>query len=63
AVAVEKSILTGDRPRCVREVAKAGNKAIHDPEMFNRDYSGEKIEEVLTNTRKVLEELYRLPAV
>ncbi len=61
--AVEKSILTGDRPRCAREVAKAGNKAIHDPEMFNRDYPAEKIEQVLTNTRKVLEELYRLPSV
>jgi hypothetical protein len=62
AVAVEKNILTEDRPRCAREVAKAGNKAIHDPEMFNRDYSPEKVEEVLTNTRKVLEELYRLPS-
>ena len=61
-VAVEKDILSGDRPRCVREVAKAGNKAVHDPEMFNRDYSAEKVEEVLTNTRKVLEELYRLPS-
>jgi Domain of unknown function (DUF4145) len=62
AVAVEKRLLTGDRPRFAREVAKAGNKAIHDPEMFNRDYSQEKVEEVLTNTRKVLEELYRLPS-
>ena len=63
AVAVEKRLLTDDRPRCAREVAKAGNKAIHDPEMFNRDYSPEKVEEVLTNTRKVLEELYRQPAM
>ncbi|HXM60164.1 MAG TPA: DUF4145 domain-containing protein [Terriglobales bacterium] len=63
AVAVEKRLLTDDRPRCAREVAKAGNKAIHDPEMFNRDYSPEKVEKVLTNTRKVLEELYRLPAM
>jgi Domain of unknown function (DUF4145) len=63
AGAVEKGILTDNRPRCVREVAKAGNRAIHDPEMFNRDYSPEKVEEILTNTRKVLEELYRLPAV
>jgi hypothetical protein len=62
AVAVEKRILTDVRPRCAREVAKAGNRAIHDPEMFNRDYSPEKVEEVLTNTRKVLEELYRLPS-
>jgi len=61
-VAVEKNILSGDRPRCVREVAKAGNKAVHDPEMFNRDYSAGKVEEVLTNTRRVLEELYRLPS-
>jgi hypothetical protein len=43
-------------------VAKAGNKAIHDPEMFHRDYSAAGVEEVLTNTRKVLEELYRLPS-
>ena len=61
-MAVEKHLLTDVRPRCAREVAKAGNKAIHDPEMFNRDYSPEKVEEVLTNTRKVLEELYRLPS-
>jgi hypothetical protein len=62
ARAVEKGLLTDVRPRCARDVAKAGNKAIHDPEMFDRDYSPEKIAEVLTNTRKVLEELYRLPS-
>jgi hypothetical protein len=62
AVAVEKGILTDDRPRCAREVAKAGNKAIHDPEMFDRDYSAEKVEAILTDTRKVLDELYRLPS-
>lgn len=61
AVAAEKLVLTDVRPRCAREVAKAGNKAIHDPEMFNRDYSAEKVAEILVNTRKVLEELYRLP--
>jgi hypothetical protein len=61
AMAVEKGVLTDDRPRCAREVAKAGNRAIHDPEMFDRDYSAEKVQEVLINTRKVLEELYRLP--
>jgi hypothetical protein len=43
ALAVEKRILTDDRPRCTREVAKAGNKAIHDPEMCNRNYSPEKV--------------------
>ena len=59
AMAVEKGVLTDDRPRCAREVAKAGNRAIHDPEMFDRDYSAEKVQEVLINTRKVLEELYR----
>ncbi len=62
AVAVEKRLLTDVRPRCAREVAKAGNRAIHDPEMFERDYSAEKVEEILINTRKVLEELYRLPS-
>jgi len=62
AVAVEKRLLTDVRPRCAREVSKAGNRAIHDPEMFERDYSAEKVEEILTNTRKVLEELYRLPS-
>ena len=61
-VAVEKSVLTDDRPRCAREIAKAGNRAIHDSEMFDRDYSAEKVEEILTNTRKVLGELYRLPS-
>jgi len=62
AMAVEKRLLVDDRSRCAREVAKAGNRAIHDPEMFDRDYSAEKIEEILINTRKVLEELYRLPS-
>jgi len=62
AMAVEMGILTDDRPRCAREVAKAGNRAIHDPEMFARDYSAEKVQEVLINTRKVLQELYRLPS-
>ena len=62
AVAVEKRLLTDVRPRCAREVAKAGNRAIHDPEMFDRDYSAEKVQEILTNTRKVLEELYRQPS-
>jgi hypothetical protein len=62
AMAVEKRLLADDRPRCAREVAKAGNRAIHDPEMFDRDYSAEKVEEILINTRKVLEELYRLPS-
>jgi len=62
AVAVEKRLLTEVRPRCAREVAKAGNRAIHDPEMFERDYSAEKVEEILIDTRKVLEELYRLPS-
>ena len=62
AVAVEKRLLADDRPRCAREVAKAGNRAIHDPEMFDRDYSADKVEEILINTRKVLEELYRLPS-
>jgi hypothetical protein len=62
AAAVEKGVLSGDGPRCAREVAKAGNKAIHDPEMFDRTYSPEKVKEILTNTRKVLEELYRLPS-
>ena len=62
AVAVEKRVLTDVRPRCAREVAKAGNKAIHDPEMFDRDYSAEKVAEILANTRTVLEELYRLPS-
>jgi hypothetical protein len=61
AVAAEKRILTEVLSRCAREVAKAGNRAIHDPEMFDRDYSPEKVQEILTNTRMVLEELYRLP--
>src|SRR5579863_4867425 len=61
AVAVEKRLLTDVRPRCAREVAKAGNRAIHDPELFERDYSPEKVEEILINTRKVLEALYRRP--
>jgi hypothetical protein len=31
--------------------------------MFNRNYSPEKVEKNLTNPRKVLEQLYRLPSV
>jgi hypothetical protein len=63
ALAVEKRILTDDRPRCTRNVAKAGNKATHDPEMFNRNYSLGKVGKILTNPRKVLGELYRVPSV
>jgi hypothetical protein len=59
ALADEKHILTNDRLRCAREVAKSGNRAIHDPELFDRDYSPQKVQEILTNTRTVLEELYR----
>ena len=62
ALAVDKGLLTEDGPHSAREVAKAGNRAIHDPEMFDRDYSPAKVEEILVNTRRVLEELYRLPA-
>lgn len=59
AMAEEKSILMDDGPRCAREVAKAGNKAIHDPESFSRDYSPDKVQETLASTRKVLQGLYR----
>jgi hypothetical protein len=61
-VAVEKHLLTDEGSRWAREVAKAGNRAIHDPGMFDRDYSVAKVEEILRNTRKVLAELYRLPS-
>jgi len=59
AMAEENRILADDRSRCAREVAKAGNRAIHDPEMFDRDYSPDQVQEILTNTRKVLADLYR----
>jgi hypothetical protein len=59
-VARKKGALTGDRPKCAREVDKAGNLAIHEPDKFDRDYSAEKVEGILVNTRKVLEELYRV---
>jgi hypothetical protein len=61
-VARKKGALTGDRPQCAREVDKAGNLAVHEPDRFDRDYSAERVEEILINTRKVLEELYRVPS-
>jgi len=60
-LAEESGRLTDDRPSCARQVYTAGNMAIHDPEKFDRKYSTVKVEEILINTRKVLEELYRMP--
>jgi Domain of unknown function (DUF4145) len=60
-VARKKGALTGDRPKCARDVDKAGNLAIHEPDKFDKYYSAEKVEGILVNTRKVLEELYRVP--
>ena len=55
----EDGKLTDDRPSCAREVDKAGNLGIHAPEKFEQKYPSEKAGEILLNTRKVLEELYR----
>jgi hypothetical protein len=50
-----------DRPQCAREIAKAGNLAVHEPEKFNLRYSQEGVERILLDTRKILESLYSPP--
>lgn len=49
--------LGDDRP-CATDVKKAGNYAIHDVKRFENEYGGERLDEVLHNTRKVLVDLY-----
>jgi hypothetical protein len=46
-----------DQP-CAFDVKHAGNWAIHNLSRFNREYGGERLHEVLANTRKVLLDLY-----
>jgi len=46
-----------DRP-CALDVKDAGDWAIHDIRRFNQVYGGERLHEVLANTRKVLLDLY-----
>ena len=46
-----------DRP-CAFDVKDAGDLAIHDINRFNQTYGGERLHEVLANTRKVLLDLY-----
>ena len=46
-----------DRP-CAFDVKNAGDWAIHNFERFNQTYGGERLHEVLANTRKVLLDLY-----
>jgi Domain of unknown function (DUF4145) len=50
--------LDDERIACARDVVKAGNLAAHDNNRFSR-YSDMQIEEILINTRKILEDLYR----
>jgi hypothetical protein len=47
-----------DRP-CALDVKDAGDWAIHDFGRFKKVYGGERLSEVLANTRKVLLDLYR----
>lgn len=45
------------------EVRLAGNAAVHANEAFEREYSAEKIQQVVANTRKIVERIYRLPVL
>lgn len=61
AEAERRKILTDDRPELAIRVRKAGNEAIHNFEKFereNREGVSKKAEEVLLDTRKILEDLF-----
>ncbi|MGH9432354.1 MAG: hypothetical protein ACRD3T_12515 [Terriglobia bacterium] len=47
-----------DRP-CALDIKDAGDWAIHDIQRFNQTYGGQRLHEVLANTRKVLLDLYQ----
>ncbi len=51
-------ILADDRPEWAERIRKAGNWAVHDLEKFRREFPDDKFDEVLLNTRKILEDLY-----
>jgi len=59
--AKEKRILTEDGAACAESVKKAGNAAAHpdyNPPLFKALSQGDRLAEVLANTRQVLRELY-----
>jgi hypothetical protein len=56
-----KAIL-GDLWSFADQTRRAGNDAIHDATKFERQYSSDKVQELLLNTRRIVEHLYALPA-
>lgn len=59
--ATKRKLLTDGTPEWAEHVKRAGDEAVHNFKKFNRDYTADKLEEVLLKSRKVLEELYRVP--
>jgi hypothetical protein len=51
-------ILADDRPEWAERIRKAGNWAVHDLNRFRQEFPDDKFDEVLLNTRKILEDLY-----
>jgi hypothetical protein len=55
---VNKATMLNDERPCAFDVKDAGDWAIHDLPRFERTYGGERLDEVVHNTRKVLVALY-----
>jgi len=58
AMSLQGGLDGSDNRPCAFDVKNAGNWAIHDINRFNQTYGGERLYEVLANTRKVLLDLY-----
>jgi hypothetical protein len=51
----------GDLHGLAHEIRRAGNDAIHDVDTFDKEYPGDKIQDLLLKTRKIVEHLYAIP--
>jgi Domain of unknown function (DUF4145) len=56
-----RSKLDPERINAAHTVHSAGNLAVHAQERFNKKYSDAAVERLITDTRKVLEDLYAAP--
>jgi hypothetical protein len=56
--AERRDILSDDRPDWAHRIRRAGNLAVHDLKRFKLEFPDNKFEELLLNTRKILEDLY-----
>jgi hypothetical protein len=57
--AAKAGILVDDRPLWAERIKNAGDKAIHERDVFDRKYnSDQSLANLVDNTRKILEDLY-----